>query len=274
MRKDVFLPGAALVGGLLGFGLRRWQLTSAYVPDTQLFVHNAPATAALLAVLAAVLVVLLVLNRSTGKPVDDFLPAFRCPSPALSGALVCGGVLLLLAGGLGLLRGVEALSMWRGYPGSVQLSIPLVMLACGAMCLPAGLGLLLLSRDLRQNRLSRTTGLLLPFPGFVGVFWVLVIHLSHGVDPLLMGYAFLLLAAVFLSLAWYYTAGFFFDRCRPRRLSFCALAGTVFGLTALADFPALPDILLILGLTLPSLALTAVLLRSLHGPARSCPRQD
>ena len=274
MRKDIFLPGVALAGGVLGFGLRRWQLASAYVADTQLFLHKAPATVALMAVLAVSLVLLLLLNRSKGRPVDDFLPAFRCHSPVFAVVIGLGALLLLCAGGMSLVRGLETLALWRSQPDAVQLALPLVMLLCGGLSIPAGLGLLVLQTDLRQDKPLGPSALLLPCPGFAGVFWVLIIHLTHGVDPLLMGYGILLLAAVFLSLAWYYAAAFFFDRCRPRRLVFCALAGTVFGLTALADSPALPDLLLTLGLMLPILALTSVLLRNLHGPAWFGARQQ
>ena len=47
MRKDIFLPALAVAGGAAGFFLRRWQLASAYLPETGLFVHGAPATLAL-----------------------------------------------------------------------------------------------------------------------------------------------------------------------------------------------------------------------------------
>ena len=42
MRKDIFLPALAVAGGGAGFFLRRWQLASAYLPETGLFVHGAP----------------------------------------------------------------------------------------------------------------------------------------------------------------------------------------------------------------------------------------
>ena len=45
MRKDIFLPALAVAGGAAGFFLRRWQLASAYLPETGLFVHGAPAPA-------------------------------------------------------------------------------------------------------------------------------------------------------------------------------------------------------------------------------------
>ena len=63
MRKDILLPGVAVVGGAAGFLLRRWELSTAFEPDTGLPVAGAPATWALIAltvVVAAVLAVLIV----------------------------------------------------------------------------------------------------------------------------------------------------------------------------------------------------------------------
>ena len=34
MRKDIVLPALAAAGGAAGFVLRRWQLASAYQPET------------------------------------------------------------------------------------------------------------------------------------------------------------------------------------------------------------------------------------------------
>ena len=36
MRKDILLPGVAVVGGAAGFLLRRWELSTAFEPDTGL----------------------------------------------------------------------------------------------------------------------------------------------------------------------------------------------------------------------------------------------
>ena len=66
MRKDLFLPGLAVAGGIAGFGVRRWQLASAYNPDTQLFSPGAAATWVLLALIAGLAAVFL-LALSRGK---------------------------------------------------------------------------------------------------------------------------------------------------------------------------------------------------------------
>ena len=58
MRKDILLPGVAVAGGAAGFLLRRWELSTAFEPDTGLPVAGAPATWALIALTVVVAAVL------------------------------------------------------------------------------------------------------------------------------------------------------------------------------------------------------------------------
>ena len=105
MRKNIILPALAVAGGAAGFLLRRWQLASAYQPDTGLFVHGAPATGALLGLTALLMVVFLVLVCKRREGLDDFLPAFGSPSVGQMTVLAAAGLLLFAAGGFGLREG-------------------------------------------------------------------------------------------------------------------------------------------------------------------------
>ena len=82
MRKEIILPGLALGGGLAGFGLRRWQWLSAYDAQTQLYLHGAPATFALLALTALLVLAFLVLCHGKGGRRDSWTP-FSVPLPVL-----------------------------------------------------------------------------------------------------------------------------------------------------------------------------------------------
>ena len=93
MRKNIILPALAVAGGAAGFLLRRWQLASAYQPDTGLFVHGAPATGALLGLTALLMVVFLVLVCKRREGLDDFLPAFGSPSVGQMTVLAAAGLL-------------------------------------------------------------------------------------------------------------------------------------------------------------------------------------
>ncbi len=276
MRKDIQLPLLALLGGAAGFGLRLWQWKSVYHAETQLFAPHAPATLALLGVLAMVAVLLLVMVRNVPAP-GEFLPAFCSPSAGHMTMLVIAAFLLLGGGLLGLLDGMDQLEYWRQMnqytPGTVPLAPVLVRMGCSALCLPAGLALLLVGKSTYRLTMPKAVFPLISLLGFAGLLWTLAIHLAHGVDPVLMRYGFLLLAAALLTLAHYYAAGFLFGRPCPRRFTFFALTGCVAAFTALADPPRPADAMLLTGFALSALALSTALLRNTFGPARPMPER-
>lgn len=239
MKKDVALPALAVAGGVAGFFLRRWQFSSAYQPDLGLFVHGAPATYALLGLMALMAALLLLLTMEKREGMDDFLPAFGSPSAGQMTVLAAAGLLLFAAGGFGIQDGFRALHLWRAAPELYQLSIPASQLLTGALCIPAGLGLLYMGRMAYRGELNDGGCFLAPFPTLAGLVWVFAAHLKHGTEPVLMKYGFSLFAALMLTLAHYYAAGFLYGRPRPRRTAFCALVGTAVGITSLADGPDL-----------------------------------
>ena len=67
MGKNVYLPGLALIGGVLGLGLRLWQRLVNFDPETLLFPAGGPAPVLLLALTAAVAAILLLALR---KPIE------------------------------------------------------------------------------------------------------------------------------------------------------------------------------------------------------------
>ena len=220
MRKDITLPALAVAGGAAGFFLRRWQLASAYQPETGLFVPGAPATWALLgltALLAAALLLLVQGERKTEA--DDFLPAFGCPEKGQMTLFVIAGLLLLAAGALGLRDGLIALRQWQATPEAYQLSAAGAQLLTGVLCIPAGLGILLMGKMAYRGELDSAGCFLTSFPALAGLVWLFATHLKHGTEPVLMKYAFSLFAALLLTLAHYHIAGFLYGRPRPDRKS-------------------------------------------------------
>ena len=237
MRRDITLPVLAVAGGAAGFFLRRWQTASAYQPDMGLFVHGAPATCALFGLLALLAVLFLVLLREKREGLDDFLPAFGSPGVGQMTLLAAAGFLMLAAGGFGMQDGFRTLRLWRAAPEMYQMSIPVSQLLTGGLCVLAGWGVIYMGRMAYRGKITDSACYLVSFPALAGLIWLFATHLKHGTEPVLMKYGFSLFAALLLTLAHYYLAGFFYGKPRPRRTAFCALMGVAVRITSLADWP-------------------------------------
>ena len=239
MRRDIFLPVLAVAGGVAGFFLRRWQLASAYDTETELFVHSAPATLALLGLTAllALAFLLAVLKKKEG--LDDFLPTFGSPGTGQMTIFAAAGLLMMAAGMAGLFSGLRAIQLWQLAPEEYQLSTLATRLLAAALCLPAGNAVLLMGRMAYRGELDKLACFLSPFPALAALVWLFSTHLEHGTEPVLMKYALGLFAALLLTLAHYCVAGFLYGKPRPRGTLFFALTGVALGITALADGPDL-----------------------------------
>ena len=271
MKRSIVLPGLALAGGAAGFWLRRLQLAQVYDPETMLFRSGSPITYGLLGLLAVLALVFLLSTRGGRKP-GDFLPAFRCAAPLYMTLMAVSAFLFLGAGVLGLLEGMEEIAIWR--MGYGQATYPISLTLCAALCFPAGMASLLMGRAAYRGKLTSSVGLLICFPSFVGLVRLFASHLSNGTDPVLMGYVFSLGAVALLMLAQYYTAGFLFGRCCPKRMMLCALMGIPLGLVSLADGLSRFAAVLTLAFVVSALALSSALLENCFGPEPSSPEAE
>lgn len=264
-RNDILLPALAVAGGGLGFGLRRWQLTTGYDPQTQLFLPSHPAIYALLLLTAVLALVILVTIRQAKRPSDPISP-FRCPCSSYMAGMASSGLFLLGAGVLGLLEGMRQLSAWKMDPESHLLTYPIAVFLCALLCFVAGPAQLIVGREAYRGRLEENSSLLVVFPPIAALAWLFSFHLDHGTDPILMGYGITLAAVSVLLLAHYEFAAFFHERPHPRRAIFFALMGTYLSLVSLADLPSPFFLLLIAAFLLSSLSQGWALLRNTLGP--------
>ena len=260
MKKDIALPALAVAGGAAGFFLRRWQLDSAYRPETGLFVPGAPAAYALLGLAALLAALFLFLLWEKREGLDDFLPAFGSPGTGQMTLFAAAWILMGFAGCLGMLDGFRALRMWRASPGAYQFSLPASQLLTGGLCVLAGFGVLFMGRMAYRGGLDDRACFFAPFPALAALMWLFSTHLKHGTEPVLMKYVFTLIAPLLFTLAHYDAAGFLYGRPHPRRTAFCALMGTAVGIISLADRPDRSTAVATVGFALSALALARALL--------------
>ena len=265
MRKDMLLPGLALAGGALGLGLRQWHLSAAYDPVSQLFAAGHPAAYALPALIGALALVFILLLRGIPKPTSG-AHAFRCPASSFLTLMSASGLLFLAAGVLGLMEGMERLSLWRVDPSSQVFTYPAALILCALLSLCAGPATLLLGKVVCRGTDAPSLPLLVNVPAIAALVWLFATHMAHSTDPILLGYVFSLAAAALLLLAHYYIAAFFHGRPHPLRCALSALLGVTRALISLADRPSLFGFVLTAALALSALACCWALLRNTFGP--------
>lgn len=265
MRNNSLLSGLAVVGGCLGFGLRLWQWTASYDPDTQLFTHGHPSIFLLTILMAALILVFLLILRPVHGPGDP-LSAFHCPSTLYMTGMTASALLFLGAGVLGILEGMDQLALWRANPETNLLTYPIALLLCALFSFVAGPAALMVGKGAYRGSFAPVCSLLAVFPPLSALAWLFATHLAHGTDPIFMDYVFSLAAIAALLLAQYYTAAFFHDRPHPRAAAFWSLLGVVLALISLADGLSLFQMALTVAFTLSSLSGVWALLRTLFGP--------
>ena len=262
MRKDVFLPLLALLGGGAGFALRRWQMAAAYEEQTRLFRSGEPSTLALMALLVVMAALFLVLTRGGLLP-GSYAQAFYCPSSGYMVLMTAGGLLLFVAGVLGLLEGKEQLALWQsgGSP-----ALPVMLLLTAVLALPAGFAALTLGKGNYQSVLADNHPLLAALPAYALLPWIVSLYQDNSRQPELMLFMFTLLAVIFAELGFYSAACFAFGQPRPKLCLTTSLMAVVLLLTSLADKPSMFYAVMSLGCVLLLLAQSFALLRSVFGP--------
>ena len=263
MRKDIILPALALVGGAAGFILRLWQYSSAYDPATELFAHNAPASLVLVAWVLLLGVLALVLGRG-GTAAEQPEESFLCPGTGYMTVMTAGGMCFLAAAAVGVPELLLQYQAWQIDPKHNIL--PVAFLLSVLFCLLGAVGALVSGRNNYRGITGLQTRAPAAMPAYAALPWLMALYQEDSRDPVLIRVFVPLLAAVFLLLALYQQAAFFYRRSHPVRFLFFAVMGIALGLTSLADRPGLFQIVSTLAFVLCTLGGLIAFTRNRFGP--------
>ena len=237
MRKELVLPVTAIVGGAIGFFLRRLELATAFEPDTGLPIEGMPVTWALIALSAAVAVVLLLLCLGVGKGFEGgYDQAFRArdAAPYMMG-MTAGAFLTAAAGVLLLLKlprlYAEASLETSGFP--MFSLVPMVLLA--VLCLCSAWSMLMLGKNNYRGEEKGKYSAWLLIPAYTCCMWLIVSYQEHSGDPIILDYVYQLFSVIAAVLGCYFLSGFGFGRSRPAAAAFFSAEAMYFALVTLAD---------------------------------------
>jgi len=239
MMKKLLPLAVALVGGGVGFGLRKWQLAAGFEPETGLAVRGAPSTVALTVwccLVAAALAFLLWRMPHMPRQVDEAFPAKG--KPLFLTACVLGGFLLLVSGG------AEAVTLsasggsfwWTDWRAALLPVARIVLSALGCLC-----ALLWTQRLARGDERVRESLAILELCLFFCA-WLISDFRTRAIDPVTQNYLYEVLAIVCALMGLYYLAGYSFQTGKPRRTVVFCLLGVYFSLVTLADGHGLTNI--------------------------------
>jgi len=252
MRKNILVPAVAVLGGAVGFFLRRWERSAAFEPETGLPITGSPilwAVPVWLAVMA-VLILALTWREKTDLPFDRAFAA-EGNMAYLVCAVVSAFLLLASAGAEAVAYPVFRQTTQAGMTtqaGEIvnrlqyitTLAIPLI---CCGLCVLGFVWVLLIAKNLfralgkGKEQLS-LLGLCLLF-----FLWPISCARSWSVDPVVQNHLYMGFAAIFDLLGLYQIATYSFQKGKPRRTLFCCLMGSVLSMVTLADSHTVAELL-------------------------------
>ncbi|MBQ3134551.1 MAG: hypothetical protein IJB75_01920 [Oscillospiraceae bacterium] len=263
MKKQIWLPALAWVGGIAGFALRRWEWNTAYDSVTRLM--STTLAGGLLTALMIVLAVAFILGcRGVGR--RSAADWFYAPSGGYAMAALSGALVMLLGGGFGL-RQLYA----GGERNMMSLAAFLLLIVGGATAA-------VLAREIYRGIWSaKATPIMLMLPSFGALFWLVCVYQQHARQPEVQLYAWQLLSAVAIVLALYGQVTLSLDKGGAGRTCVYGLLAIALTPAALADGADFAHSLVWLGSAVWLTAQSYMLLNAAFGPERPermCPPEE
>jgi len=250
MKKNLFIPGLTVAAGVVGFFLRKWELSTAFELDTGLPIASMPATRTLILWSVAVTLVLIGLCAQEKKtfPYDV---AFRAESNLFYAvAAVLSAFLLLTSAGSEIItypityqtyQNSLSIASLSGEEPPSMLPVVLPVLRIG-LCILGFLCVLLIARNLYGARENGKEHLPLLGPCILFCVWLISDYQHRATDPVVQDHIYGTLAICACLLALYEIASYSFQTGRPRRTLVFGLLGVYFSLVTMADHHSLADL--------------------------------
>ncbi len=225
MKKTYLYPALALVMGVVGYVLRRYQLRTDFdelnLPVPGLYTWLLIGLTIGCFVSFALLTLLLYPKRDWAGTMGT------APLPVLKGV----SVLCLLSAAAFVLEQRSA-SVTDAIFQVAALILPLLMIV-GALA--SAVGLWGLSQGGSPNALYPM------LPGFCSCFWMVNSYHSYANDPVVLHFVWFILAVVVSALAWYELSGLALNQGHSRRTMYLCLMTIVLSMIALAGGEQISD---------------------------------
>lgn len=223
--KKVLYPLLTLLLGTAGYLVHARQLSIAIDSSTGLPIFHHPLTYALIGGMTGAALLLLILSIFIANEAQNWYAAFHSDAvlPRLFSFLAALGFSASTAL-------IFQLLLTSDLPQSL-LTQPFLAFF-GLLMIFACLAAFFLTL---RNGESGNHSLATLIPGFTCCIWLVLTYHNNASNSSVLSFAFQLLAASSGCLAWYFIAGFAFQRPHSRRTVFFSLLTVILSMTALAD---------------------------------------
>lgn len=222
MKKEIVLPTIAWLGGIAGFALRAWELTTAYDPQLRLM-QDGPATWLLYALEAALVLVFMVACRGMSR--KDLPPRqwLFAPHTGYIMTMVCAGFVLMASALVGL---------WQ--QNNLFFKDKLYLLSYGVSLL-GGVCVLMVGQSVYRGMWTKNTPLLFMGPSVCTLVWAVAGYQANARQPETGLFLWQVLSGIAVVLAIYGAVTIAVGKGGAGRTCVFSLAGITLSLTALAD---------------------------------------
>lgn len=243
MQKKWFPLALAVLGGGVGFALRKWQLETGFEPDTGLALPGAPAAVAAVGFSLLMMLLFFLLTRKEEKRLSwqVAFAAGKQNTLAVTALILSAMLLLASAGAEVVTRSVNGLVSYEGETALARAAsavLPPLRIVLCAGALPC---VFLWARTIFRGQ-DGAECLPVLEPCVLYCVWLISTYQLRAADPVVQDYLYEVLAIVTSLLGIYFVAGHSFNNGKPRLALLFCFAGTYFSLMTLADRHALADI--------------------------------
>lgn len=227
MRKaSFFMPIMAIIAGVAGFFIRRHEHVHVFDPITELARRGALSTYTLMGLTALFLLIVLIFSivifRRRVAPAG-FENAFNTKA--------VGYPILFILIGLGWL--------WASVMHVIDLRafgyMQMAQLYFSVLSAISAISIIFFAIEMYKSSGRKAIYALSLIPVLFMCFWLIFVYRDNAANPVVLGYAYHVLAIITSALGFYFTAGFGYGRSKHGRAAFFYLAAIFFCFVTLAD---------------------------------------
>lgn len=249
MLNVFLLPLLAVIGGIGGFFLRRWELSTVF-ELSGLATPWAPASVTLIVLSIVLALVIALLCRGQKNELKTYDDAFSASGNwGYLVAIALASACLLVAALFGF---KDEMTSW---------SRSFLHLLLWVLCIASFFCVLSIALS-NFRSVSHKYNVTLLIPAYAFCLWLVSAYQQRAADPVVLDYVYELFAIICTLLGLYFAAAFSFAKAKVWRCAFFSLMGVYFSIVTLADSHDRATQLLYLFAILYQLATVTILLKN------------